>query len=706
MKRAFTFLLLALAFGGLRAQQVFIQESFSGTWPPAGWTISAQAANWGLVSTSNAGGAAPELRLNWSPQFTGETRLIMPSVDVSASGASMLVFSFKHMVDNYSGNYQIGVSARTKMGPWVNLWTQTVTSNIAAQTKAIQITTPDFLESNELQFSIFFNGISYNINYWYIDDVSLVIPADFDLAVTNISVPSHFMGEKAVTGTVTSNGLQAINSFDLNWQIDDQEIHTQSFSGLNLGLFQNFQFTTTEMIDLEPGTHSLNVFVSNINGEEEDDVEENNLASKLIHIPHQQVQRLPLFESFTSSTCPPCFTFNNSFFNGFTQQNQNDLALIKYQMNWPGTGDPYYTAEGGTRRGFYGVSGVPDLFMDGKRVATSSAAVNPAFLAAKENPAFMAIEGFYTTEGNNIMIDANIIPYADFPDATVHVVVVEGTTTGNVGSNGETSFKHVMMKMLPGANGHTASLNALEAFHISHTFNMTSTKVEEMHDLKVIIFVQKNESKEVYQAANIKKASSPEASFNIENGASNVSLNPVILIDFDQAVRHTDGVEITSENIATLLQMRKIDETGEAISFTAAINLEKTQISIEPVDQLEENLVVYLALEAVSEYSPWLLASDPVDITFTTLSTVSTQSLLLQAVLVYPNPASSIINARFPAETSAELRIFDMRGALVVSKKGSGQSFLMDVSSLPAGMYFLKILTPAGQSMRRISIVR
>jgi len=706
MKRTFTFLLFAMAFLSLKAQQEFIQQDFSGAWPPSGWTISAQTANWAAVSTSNAGGTAPEVRLNWSPQFTGETRLITPSVNVSTSGASMLVFSFKHMVDNYSGNYQIGVAARTKLGPWVELWTQTVTGNIAAQTKAIQITNPDFLESNELQFSIFFNGNSYNINYWYIDDVSLISPADFDLAVTSISVPSHFMGEKEVTGTVTANGLEAINSFDLSWQVDDGEIHTQSFSGLNVGLFQNYQFTTNSMIDLDPGTYTLNVFISNINGEEEDGVEENNHASKLIHIPHQHVQRLPLFESFTSSTCPPCFSFNNSFFNGFTQQNQVDIALIKYQMSWPGAGDPYYTAEGGTRRGYYGVSGVPDLFVEGKRVSTNSGAVNTAFQAAKANPSFMAIEGFYATEGNNIMIDAHIYPYADFPGVTLHVVVVEGTTTGNVGSNGETSFKHVMMKMLPGANGVNVDLTALEPYHISHTFNMSGTFVEEMNDLKVIIFVQKNASREVYQAANIRKASNPVASVNIANGATGISLNPTILIDFDQAVRHTDGTEIATENIASLLQMRKTDVNGDEIAFTAEINQEKMQISIEPVDQLEGDLLVYMSLEAVSDYSPWFFTSDPVAITFTTLSTVSTQNLDLPDVLVYPIPASGIINARFPAETIAELRILDMRGALLVSKKGIGQSFLMDVSSLPAGMYFLEMITPAGRSMKKISIVR
>ncbi|MEZ5197672.1 MAG: hypothetical protein R2764_15170 [Bacteroidales bacterium] len=33
------------------------------------------------------------------------------------------------------------------------------------------------------------------------------------------------------------------------------------------------------------------------------------------------------------------------------------MTLVKYQMNWPGVGDPYYT-EGGAERNYYGVSWV------------------------------------------------------------------------------------------------------------------------------------------------------------------------------------------------------------------------------------------------------------------------------------------------------------------------------------------------------------
>lgn len=704
MKRIFTIFLVLFSLSVLRAQETYLNTDFSGTWPPSGWSFSAYAGNWSAVASSNAGGIAPEARMNWSPQFNGETRMISPALNVSENTSSMLVFSFRHMVNHYSGTYQIGVSVRTKMGPWVTLWTQTVASSISAQTRAIQITDPNLINSDELQFSIFFSGNSFNINYWYIDDVQLVAPADFDLAVGSLNVPTHFLDATPVTGTVTGMGLVPITSFDLNWQIDDGPITTQSFSGFSMAYLQSYNFTTSELIDLDPGTYNLNVSISNINGAPEDDNESNNSRSMLVHVAHQEVQRLPMFESFTSSTCAPCATFNLGFFNDFTQQYQDDLVLVKYQMNWPGSGDPYYTAEGGVRRAFYGVSGVPYLVVEGKQVATTSAAVTSAFQGAKTIPSFMAIEGFHKTEGSNILIEATIMPFADFPNATIHVVVIEGTTTGNVGNNGETSFKHVMMKMLPGANGTTLNLNALEPFYISHNFNMTGTKVEEMNDLKVAIFVQKNSSREVYQAAYTIKAAAPVVNLNIENGATGIAIEPEIIISFNQPVSHLDGSEISSATIGQIIHFSENDQNGQTVAFNADINGAKTQITLQPIEGLAEGQLYYLKLDPLKA-NPFFNTETTV-VTFTTLSTVNIGDPGMPEIIAFPNPASNFVNVRFPVEGFAEMRIIDIGGNLIIKKSGSGQLFQLDVSSLANGVYFLEIQTANNRMMEKISIIR
>ena len=204
-----------------------------------------------------------------------------------------------------------------------------------------------------------------------------------------------------------------------------------------------------------------------------------------------------MIEHFTSSTCPPCVGVNNSMLT-FCNNNPGRYTYTKYQMNWPGNGDPYYTAEGGVRRTYYGISAVPNVIIDG--VNLGSTAVNQnTFNQHANEPGYFDVRGSFTVEGNSIHVIADVMPYVDV-EARVYITVNEKLTTGNVGSNGETQFRHVMMKMLPNAQGSTIAFTAAEMQHFDFTQNMSSTNVEEMSDLEVSIFVQNYGSKFVYNS--------------------------------------------------------------------------------------------------------------------------------------------------------------------------------------------------------------
>ena len=142
------------------------------------------------------------------------------------------------------------------------------------------------------------------------------------------------------------------------------------------------------------------------------------------------------------------------------------IVVVKYQMNWPGDGDIYYTQEGADRRYYYGVSAVPSLFLGGS-VATIANPISETDLITPYNneiskPAFFDLSATHQIDGNKISVQANILPYVNAENFTVHMAVIENETTGNVGSNGETSFKNVMMKMLPNAQGTNFNFKALK----------------------------------------------------------------------------------------------------------------------------------------------------------------------------------------------------------------------------------------------------
>lgn len=507
MKRILTFIFILFVFQTVTGQTV-LNEEFSGTvWPPTGWSIINQSSNWARSQSNNAGGTAPEARMSWSPQFNGVTRLVSPELNLV--GKTQVIVKFRHNVDHYSANFQIGLATRSggALGIWNNIWTQTVNTSVMAEQKIFVVENSD-VNTSDFQICLFFNGNSYNINYWYIDNVEINLVNELDAAMGSISVPEVFAGVQTVSGKVNNLGSASITSMNINWQINGGTINSTAFAGLNLPTAGSFNFTCDQQIDVDTGTYQLKVWISDVNGFVGDDVPENDTIVKAITVVDQASIKMPLFEEFTSSTCGPCASFNNSVMNPFYNQYAQNFTLIKYQMNWPGSGDPYYTAEAGIRRTFYGVNAVPMLFIEGANVQTGMGAITAAYNNAISSPAFVEINSQHLIEGYNITVKATITAHVNINNAIVHMVVVEKTTVNNIGGNGETSFKHVMMKMLPNATGTVANLIAGEPYTLQYSHNMASTHVEEMDDLAVVVFVQNNANKSVFQSAYSEQVSS------------------------------------------------------------------------------------------------------------------------------------------------------------------------------------------------------
>ncbi len=494
------FLLLIMIIAGFYANaQVVINEEFNGSFPPAGWTIDAHAANWSASNTANAGGTAPEAYFFYDPDFVGTSRLISPTIDLT--GHSTVLLQFNHFIDHYDLTYNIGVATRTDGGAWTTALEIPITESVPATTVMVPITGGG-TGTSTFQFCIYFSGDSYNINSWSIDNIILTIPVTLDGSVTRITTPTYGTGADAVNAVMTNIGLTDITGFQMNWKVDNGEVFSDVISGQSLSLGDAFEYTSSDPLVLEAGVHDLKMWISNVNGNSTpDDNPANDTLIKVLRVPTQTVERLPFFEEFTSSTCSPCASFNNSVFNPFLNQNGENLVFVKYQMNWPGAGDPYYTEEGGVRRDYYGVGFVPLLMVDGKNAATTNAGVNNAFNQSSNKPAFVTFDSYFAVDGSNLFLRGQFISYADLVDATLQIVVFENITTQNIATNGETEFHHVMMKMLPDAGGTLInSIATGEPFIFEYNIDMSTTNVEEMGDLSVALFLQDNTNKEIFQA--------------------------------------------------------------------------------------------------------------------------------------------------------------------------------------------------------------
>ena len=638
---------------------VLLQESFDGASMPAGWSIDAQPNNWSVSATNNAGGVANEMHLAWSPQFNGMTRLVSPAVDLT--GINNLVFSFKHALDNYSGANTIGVATTSDGGTtWNQAWTQSYSSS-GVWAVSQEISTPDMGQAN-VQFCIFFNGSSYNINDWFFDDIMAFTLENLDLGLESVTLPDFVgSGETSFGMTVFNYGVTEVTSLQATYVVEGMEPVTETFeiSLPSLGT-TTVNFNTTTL--LVPGSYNVNYSIDLVNGQE-DDVASNNTYFKSVSVALGAAERKPMIEHFSSSTCGPCVSVNTAMLN-FCNNNPGRFTYTKYQMNWPGSGDPYYTDEGGVRRTYYGVSAVPQCFLDGED--QGYAAVQQAvFDEHALRTAFMDIRGSFSVEGNIINVKADVMPYID-ADARVFISVNEKETHNNVGGNGETSFHHVFMKMLPDAQGTAVSFKATELGQFEFTQDMSSTHVEEMSDLEVSIWVQNYNTKEMFNS-RFAYEYTDEHPYPVED---------LTLIQDEEAEENT---MVASWNVPSMA-----NPTGYDVYVNNVLVAENTS---DLSYSFPGELGTFYTVAVVALYGQ---DKTSVKVMTSLENTWSVDENEASYCKLYPNPANTQV--RIEAENSIEnVKVYNVLGALVETIPANGKTVSVNLSQYSNGVYFFNI---------------
>jgi hypothetical protein len=495
MKKFVLFVLLVGLGFTLSAQTYLLEDFSSEIMPPAEWSLDGFAAQWSINSGSNAGGQAPEAMFTWV-SGNGTSRLVSPEVDLT--GLESVLFQFNHYLDNYSGSgYSIGVATRSQGGDWNNVWQVNPTGDIGPQTESIEIDNDDVGQA-DFQICVFVSGNFYNLDYWYLDDLWLFIPLELDAGLTAITTSSFTSGPTEVSGRIKNFGVQEVTSFSISWQIDDGDVTTTEFSGLSLPFGETYDFVCDGLLNLPIGSYTLKVTLESVNGQEDGDPDNNMIEKEISFISHTVAHR-PTLEEFTSSTCAPCASFNTQFVP-WCNTHEDEITLVKYQMNWPGSGDPYYTPEGGVRRNQYGVSFVPHTNLDGTFTDNNMATIQNMFNASIAEMGLVNVAASHTLNETVMDIKVNTVPFANISNAAVYIVVFEYLTTGNVGSNGETEFEHVMMKMVPDATGTAVDFEDRVPVSLEYSVDLAGTNVEEWDDLGVAVIVQDLASLYIYQS--------------------------------------------------------------------------------------------------------------------------------------------------------------------------------------------------------------
>lgn len=668
MRKTLLFILAFLYASLIFAQSnvYIVQENFDETTLPSGWVTMGNGVNNWYVSTSNiAGGKPNEAQLKWTPPFNGVSRLVSPSVDLS--DVSSAVMTLRHYPSFFGANQAIvGVATSSDNGTtWNSVWSEQYNTN-GQYTILETIESPDFGKDN-VMFCIYFEGNSYAISDWYFDDFEVYTVESLGVELTSIDVPSIVNhGEHGISFTVRNTGSSKIESLKVRYIIDG-ETYEQTFN-TDIPSMEYQQLTFEDKYLMQPDdSYNLQVKIITVNGEYDDEAD-NSLSVDIVSALGY-TQMIPMIEHFSSSTCGPCVNVNYQM-AALTVDHEGQYTYTKYTTNGPGLGDPYYTAEGGTRMTYYNVMGVPQTFLNG--VDQGNAAVTEdSFVNAFESSAFANVRGSYTIEGNTINITADFMSYFDMENIRAFVTVNEKTTTENASSNGETEFHHVMMKMLENAEGNEITINAGEYQRLELSYDMSSTFVEEMDDLEVALWLQNYDTKEIYNSH-----------FAYENSEHCHPVKDLLAI-------------VGGDAPPTLYLSWNKPENGTPVGYDVYVdgelmadNLNDTYYSNEDED------ICYNAktAEVVAVYED---GKTSVGVAMIIVRDTNVEETTCGNISVYPNPANDVVKVSIVNGQQTTVMIYNVMGMLVethyVTSATNTNEIEINISDYNPGVYFFDV---------------
>ena len=673
MRKSLLFVLFILftAYNSLaqNAGTIF-KETFDSDNLPTGWSIIDDgASNWMIARSDIAGGIPNELQFGWTPPYEGTTRAIYSSVNFS--GITSATLSLKHNVDVFENSVEpggtIGIATSSDNGStWNTAWSKHYDTDGTYEVFEI-FNSPDLGKDN-VMLCIFFEGNSYNINFWFFDDIYINSQNQIDISLTNINNHDYMLlGENEISFSIQNMGETNIESFEASYTINNKTV-TESFT-TDLGPMENESFTFETSQYLELGNYELDIEIISANGSSDENTT-NNIMNKNIVVASGLTQKIPLIEHFSSSTCGPCVEVN-SIMHELTEANPGKYTYVKYAMDWPAMGDPYYNGDGAIKKAFYSVSAVPSIFIDG---ATSvNGIITQDDIDNKYNePTIANIRGSFSIEGNTINVVADFMSYIDLQDVSAFISINEKTTTENIGSNGETEFHHIMMKMLDNADGNELNINAYEYQRFEFSYDMSLTDVEDINDLEVALWIQDKESKEV--------------------------INSRFAYEYCNHVYPAQNLKLEPNNNNLLISWDAPQE-GEPSAYDIYINNTLTANNINGLSHSIEITESGLkTVEVVAKYDD----KESVGLFDLIEFNVDIEENYLENISIYPNPAKDFFKLTTQGSQIKTIKVYNCLGMMIEEIEVNTNEVEINTSDYKSGVYFINIETKNGSFTKKV----
>ncbi len=571
---------------------------------------------------------------------------------------------------------------------------------------------------------IAFRNESEGGNALFLDYIGVVDLAESGAAFTSVDIPDYMDINNApfnFMAMLRNEGSSLITSIEVSYTVNSGDIQTITFEGLDLSPLTESEINLTGIVVESEGTTDFTFWVSKINGAESQSGT-NYEASSIVYSSDNTYPRTVLLEIFTSSTCPPC-TPGNINTEGIVRKPANDgkWVQVKYQMSWPGAGDPYFNNDGQTRRTYYNINSVPWMQVDGGWNGNSNSFSQEVLDQYHSVPAFVDLDINYEISQAKVDAQVTINSKVNISGAKLYLAVLETRTTKNIRTNGETEFFDVEQMMLPNGSGYTLpAITAGEPLKVDLTrmFSDHNHHVEDFNNLYVIGWIQDNASKNVYNAAlgdggieptlydceieviNLKGTKSlDDAPFQISGTFTNHGIKTVNSIEINYSINGGSPVTATMSDLNVLEGGTELfihpeewspEEKG---SYKIEVWISKINGEVDENaanDRLSSTVLILGGTHVSPEpnYDIWGINN------------------------VYPNPANGVYNldVTLDVEANTTINLYSLTGEIISSttrRLSQGLNNLdMNTAGLSNGSYIIELIANGQKYYNSVVISR
>jgi len=442
-----------------------LTEGFEvGTFPPAGWTRLHFGAGFVWLRTSSlANTGTYSAYVGFGPEDTLDEWMVTPALDFSGPGRAVLEWyeDSANWLAN-GGHHTIMVSTTVPDDPAAfsvvyDMTPADHTINGFGNDPA-SVSLEEFSGEPTVYIAFRYTDEAGPHDFWYIDDVRVYrLFYEYDVLPYDVTPNGQqYSGGETISPRVwVGNFGDYTETFDVTMEIDESGtvVYSESFTvtnlvsgGSTLVTFPDFTVTNLgHLITLTATTllaSDQNIF---------------NDTAEAYNNSYTQ-QRVPMGILFTNWGCGPCVPANQALDAYFPSQG-NEIALMRVHVSWPSGSDPMYlanTVQCNYLTGLYGVTGVPNFFLDGSIDLGSSVSI-PLFNARKLVNTTSTIDLAWDpdTEMLTVLVD-NIETIRPGGTYRLFTVITEDDIHSQ-GPNGEPVHHQAFRYMYPDTDGLPAS---------------------------------------------------------------------------------------------------------------------------------------------------------------------------------------------------------------------------------------------------------